>query len=209
MHNQTFGFLVFPGLEELDLIGPWEMITMWHEIAQGPRAVSIAESSGLISCRKGLHIMPDYTISDCPSLDFLLVPGGMGTRTERYNEKLINFISDQSQHCQAVLSVCTGALLLYQAGLLMNRSACTHHRMFAEMSGYEGVEMVAQRYIQDGPIWTSAGVSAGTDMALAFIAHVAGPEVAGRIQLETEYYPDDVLYPLPDGALLPSVYDKT
>lgn len=207
MHHQTFGFLTFPALEELDLVGPWEMITIWHQIAEGPRAITIAENPGLITCRKGLSIQPEYTLDNCPKLDFLLVPGGMGTRTERYNEKLIAFIGTQSQHCQAILSVCTGALMLYEAGLLANRSACTHHRMAAEMATYEGVNIVAQRYIQDGPIWSSAGVSAGADMALAFIAKTAGPEVAGRVQLEAEYYPDDIQYPLPEGVQRPGYAD--
>ena len=94
------GFLIFPGLEELDLVGPWEMAGM------------------SVLCSKGMSLNPHVDFADCPALDYLLVPGGEGTRKEVDNPELIRFVAYQARHCKAVLSVCTGAFILHRAGLL-------------------------------------------------------------------------------------------
>jgi transcriptional regulator GlxA family with amidase domain len=117
------------------------------------------------------------------------VPGGEGTRKEVDNETLIQFVSDQAEHCQAVLSVCTGTFILERAGLLSNRRATTHWASLQSLRKRGDVEVAEDRIVRDGNIWTSAGVSAGIDLALAFIASVAGEDTAGKIQLGTEYYP--------------------
>jgi len=113
----NFGILVFPDVEELDFVGPWEMAGMWNKWAGGPETrLVVAESSAAITCAKGLAIVPQSSISRCPPLDVLLVPGGQGTRREVDNPVLIDFIAAQAKSCKAVLSVCTGAFLLHRAG---------------------------------------------------------------------------------------------
>jgi len=190
-----FGFLVFPGLEELDLAGPWEMINFWSRFAKGPeKCIMIAEKPEPVTCSKGMLIVPHAAFKDCPQLDFLLVPGGEGTRKEVDNPALIKFVSEQTKGCSAVLSVCTGSFILHRAGLLKNRHATTHLCSLPQLRALGDVKVVDDRVVRDGNIWTSAGVSAGIDMALAFIAHVAGEKAAGRVQFGTEYYPTNKSY---------------
>jgi transcriptional regulator GlxA family with amidase domain len=126
-----FGFLIFPDLEELDLVGPWEMISVWSKFLQGPRrCLMVAEHSAPVACAKGMIITPHVTFDDCPSLDYLLIPGGQGTRQEVDNFTLIDFVSRQAEHC-GDLSVCTGSFILHRAGLLSGKRATTHWVLFS------------------------------------------------------------------------------
>ncbi len=186
----NFGFLVFPHLEELDLVGPWEMVAMWSQHLHGPeRCLLVAQHLAPITCAKGLSLNPHVDFAGCPPLDFLLVPGGQGTRTEVANETLIRFVAEQARHARAVLSVCTGSFLLHRAGLLAGKRATTHWASLARLRALGDVEVVEERVVRDGNVWTSAGVSAGIDLALAFIESVAGETVAGKVQFGAEYYP--------------------
>lgn len=195
MHNMVFGFLIYPGLTELDLVGPWEMIRLWSKFAHGPEdCVMVAQKLGPVICARGMSINPHVTFSDCPSLDYLLVPGGEGVRNEVDSPALVQFVKKQAEHCKAVLSVCTGAFILHRAGLLSNRRATTHWASLQQLQALGDVDVVEDRFVRDGNIWTSAGISAGIDMALAFIEYTAGEEIAGKIQLGAEYYPSIKLY---------------
>ena len=190
-----FGFLIFPRLEELDLIGPWEMISLWSKHLQGPETcLTVAQSRAPVLCAKGMSINPTIAFSECPQLDYLLVPGGQGTREQVNNEVLIRFVAEQAKGCQAVLSVCTGSFILHRAGLLTGRRATTHWSSLARLAELGGVQVVQERVMHDGAIWTAAGVSAGIDLALAFIESVAGETVAGKVQFGAEYYPSDRRY---------------
>jgi len=91
----TLGILVFPQVEELDFVGPWEMVTMWQQVAGGPKCLVVAEHAAAISCAKGLSINPHVSFKDCPPLEYLLVPGGQGTRTEVNNVQLLDFVARQ------------------------------------------------------------------------------------------------------------------
>jgi len=186
----NFGFLAFPDLEELDLIGPWEMVGMWGKLFGGPEnRLIVAESLSPVICAKGLSINPDTSFQECPQLDFLLVPGGLGTRKEEDNPALISFIAEQARSCRAILSVCTGSFLLHKAGLLSGKKATTHWNSLARLRGFGDVTVAEERFVRDGHIWSAAGVSAGIDLALAFIAETAGEETAAKVQLGAEYYP--------------------
>jgi transcriptional regulator GlxA family with amidase domain len=190
-----FGVLVFNQVEELDFIGPWEMVTMWGEKANGPEnCLIIAVDLGIVTCAKGLSILPHASFENCGKLDYLLIPGGQGTRLEVNNPAIIEFIKSQSASCKAVLSVCTGSFLLHAAGLLSGKQATTHWASLDRMRALGDVHVVEQRFVNDGNIWSSAGVSAGTDMLLAFIAATSGEEVAGIVQFATEYYPSTKRY---------------
>lgn len=190
-----FGILVFNQVEELDFVGPWEMVTMWSAIAGGPeQCLIVAESARPIACAKGLSVVPHVDFANCPELDYLLVPGGQGTRTEVSNRALVDFIATQSKRAKAVLSVCTGAFLLHAAGLLSGRRATTHWASLDRLRELGDVDVVEDRFVRDGAVWTSAGVSAGIDLTLAFISEVAGPEAAGKVQFGAEYYPSSAKY---------------
>ncbi|MDQ0607504.1 transcriptional regulator GlxA family with amidase domain [Variovorax sp. W1I1] len=191
----NFGIIVFPDVEELDFVGPWEMLTMWSKLAAGPEnCLIVAEKTGPVVCAKGLSINPHVSFADCPPLDYLLVPGGMGTRREVDNPAMVQFLAKQAPGCKALLSVCTGAFVLHAAGLLAGKTATTHWGSLDRLRALGDVKVVEQRFVQDGDTWTSAGVSAGTDLMLAFIAHTAGEEAAAKVQLQAEYYPADTVY---------------
>lgn len=186
----NFGILIFPDVEELDFVGPWELLGMWSKFAEGPEGCFIvAQSLEPVVCAKGLSVNPHVDFQHCPQLDFLLVPGGQGTRKEVDNSVLINFIRGQARRCNAMLSVCTGSFLLHRAGVMSGKKATTHWNSLDRLRELRDVAVVEERFVRDGNIWTSAGVSAGTDLMLAFIADVAGEETAGKVQFAAEYYP--------------------
>ena len=192
---ETFGVLVFDDVEELDFVGPWEMLTMWSRYADGPpRCLVVAEHARPVRCAKGLTVQAHETFATCPPLDALLVPGGQGTRTEVHNPVLVDFVARQAAGCRAVLSVCTGSFVLHAAGLLAGRRATTHWGSLERLRALGDVQVVEERHVRDGDVWTSAGVSAGIDMALAFIAAEAGDEAAGKVQFGAEYYPGGQRY---------------
>ncbi len=191
----NFGFLLFNDAEELDFAGPWEIITVWSKYASGPEVcLTVSEDGALVRCAKGLRVMPDYDFENCPPLDYLLIPGGYGTRREVSNDKLIDFVKRQAAGCKEVMSVCTGAFILRAAGLLNGKQATTHWSTLASLREFAEVKVLEQRFVRDGHIWTAAGVSAGIDLALALVAAEAGEEAAGQVQLYAEYYPDHRRY---------------
>ena len=186
----NFGVLVFPGAEELDFAGPWEMLGMWKKYAHGPQnCLIVAQSVAPVVCANGLSLNPHVSFADCPALDFLLVPGGEGTGREEENPALVSFVARQAGSCKAVLSVCTGAFLLHRAGLLSGKRATTHWGSLERLRALGDVAVIEERLVNDGAIWTSAGVSAGIDLMLAFIAGFAGEKEAGKVQFSAEYYP--------------------
>ena len=194
MNIRRFGILLFPGVEELDFVGPWEMLRMWSLYADGPpECLLVAQTLAPVECAKGMRVLPDHDFATCPALDGLLVPGGKGTREQVNNPALLDFVRSQAAGAQAMLSVCTGSFVLQAAGLLAGRSATTYWSMLPALREL-GVSVQEQRFVHDGPVWTSAGVSAGTDMMLAYIAHVAGDDAAGKVQLAAEYYPAATRY---------------
>lgn len=191
----NFGVLVFPQAEELDFVGPWEMVTMWQQVAAGPeRCLIIAESMQPVVCAKSLSVNPHVSFEACPQLDYLLVPGGQGTRTEVNNRVLVDFVATQARGCRAVLSVCTGSFILHAAGLLSGKRATTHWGSLGRLRALGDVEVVEERWVRDGNVWSAAGVSAGIDLTLAFIAATAGEGTAGKVQFAAEYYPSGTAY---------------
>lgn len=193
--SETFGILMFPEAEELDFIGPWEMLTMWSKYAEGPsNCLLVAQSMEAVTCAKGMSVLPHASFESCPPLDYLLVPGGQGTRTQVNNRQLVDFVAKQASDCRSVLSVCTGSFVLHAAGLLAGKRATTHWGSLERLRALGDVTVVEERFVQDGNVWSSAGVSAGMDLMLALISSVASPEAAGKVQAAAEYYPSSVRY---------------
>jgi transcriptional regulator GlxA family with amidase domain len=187
----TIGIVLFPELEELDAVGPWEVFTMAAKQQEGVRVVSIAERSEPLRCAKGLRLIPDHTFADAPALDVVVVPGGQGTRREVDNPVIVEWLAKVATRCTWVASVCTGALLLCEAGLAEGRRVTTHwayvstlRERYPEIEVLEGV-----RYVRDGSIVSSAGVSAGIDMALWLTGQLWGVECARSTQRAMEYDP--------------------
>jgi transcriptional regulator GlxA family with amidase domain len=182
--------VIFPGVEELDFVGPWELLSLWSKLPSGPgNRMVVAQTMAPVLCAKGLSVNPHLPFELCPDLDLLLVPGGIGSRFEVDNPVLIKFIRKQAKRATAVLSICTGAFLLHRAGLLSGKRATTHWASLERLRALGDVDVAEERFVRDGDIWTSAGVSAGMDLVLAFIASQAGEEVAGQVQMDAEYFP--------------------
>jgi len=187
----TIGIVLFEDLEELDAVGPWEVFTMVAQQRDDVRVVSIAERADPVRCAKGLRILPDHTFADAPPLDLVLVPGGQGTRREVGNESLVAWLREIAPRCQWVTSVCTGALLLCEAGLAAGRRVTTHWAFIESLrKGYPDVEVLERRrYVRDGNLVTAAGVSAGIDMALWLTGQIWDVECARATQRFMEYDP--------------------
>jgi transcriptional regulator GlxA family with amidase domain len=192
--TRCFGFLMYPKYEELDLIGPWEMATMWRDYASGPACITVSEKGGRVDCAKGLKSIADHSFADCPPLDYLLIPGGFAAFDEMKNPALVAWARAAAHSAQHVLSVCTGSFILHAAGILAGRRATTHWKALNMMRELPGVTVVEQRWVRDGNVWTSAGVSAGMDLLLGFVEAVDGAEAAGAVQKNAEYYPDSRIY---------------
>jgi transcriptional regulator GlxA family with amidase domain len=187
----TYGLLVFDGAEELDFTGPWEVFTASGMLrADGDSAVLIAEQAGSVRCAKGMRVLPDHTLADHPPLDVLLVPGGQGTRREVANAAVIGWIRAVSAMVTWTTSVCTGALLLHEAGPARGRRVATHHGFEDALEARGDVTVVRDaRYVVDGSLVTSQGVSAGIDMALWLVGALHGRDHARAVRRYIQYEP--------------------
>ncbi len=183
------GIVLFPVFEELDAIGPYEVFGALSELDKGWRVVTVAESGGVVTGAHGLKVTADYSFENCPRLDVILVPGGFGTRQEMNNPRMLDFLRRAAGTASYVTSVCTGALVLYKAEFLAGKKATTHWGAIDLLRGMGGLEVVKERYVQDGNVITAAGVSAGIDMALYLVSVLEDAQTAGNVQKMMEYYP--------------------
>lgn len=187
------GAIFYNDFELLDMYGPLEMFGILPQI----EIVTVAEQAGAIKSTQGPKTVADYGFADCPPLDLILLPGGIGTIPELKNEALLNFLRDRSQVAQVTMSVCSGSAILAKAGLLDGRKATSNKMWFSlATSQSDKVNWVeAARWVEDGPFVTSSGVSAGTDMALGVISNLFGREAAERAAMVSEYtWNDDASY---------------
>ena len=190
----TVGILIFDGVEVLDFCGPFEVFAgatriddngEYHSLFE---VVTIAEVDKIITCAGGLQVKPHATIEDHPSLDILVVPGGSVAR-ELTNPRVLEWIGKQDQQTRLTTSVCTGAYLLAQSGLLDQRQATTHWFWIEQMQQrYPAVKVLAgTRIVDEGHIITSAGISAGIDMSLHVVSRLFGEPVAAQTARNMEY----------------------
>jgi transcriptional regulator GlxA family with amidase domain len=184
------GIFLFNGVEELDFVGPLEVFAMAMQPEGKGKLYLIAEKRDLIRCAKGMRVMPDHVIDDHPPLDVLLVPGGLATREEVKNERSIAWIAKTAPSCQWVTSVCTGSMLLLAAGVAKGKRVTTHWMaldLLREMGGAEVVD--GPRFVRDGNVVTSSGVSAGIDMSLWLVGQLFGVPHARATQRAIQYDP--------------------
>ena len=189
---KSVAFVLFNGAEELDFVGPWEVFTMLNAVAPGEvAAFTVAETAGIVNCAKGLKVTADHSFASCPPADIILIPGGRGTRTERDNPAMLEFVRRMDAQAEFTTSVCTGALILQSAGLLKGLRATTHWGSIELLKRPGDCEVLENaRCVDNGRIVTASGVSAGIDMALHLAGRIWGPEVAMKTQKAMEYYPD-------------------
>lgn len=191
----TFGMLIFDGAEELDFIGPWEVFTassMLRERAgeAADTVVTIAEHDRPVTCAKGLRVLVDHTLHDHPALDLVLVPGGIGTRTEMNNPVVLRWLARIGASASWATSVCTGALVLHQSGLGKGRRMATHWASEELLESLGDITVVRDaRWVRDANVVSSQGVSAGIDMALWLVGQIHGVAHARSTQRYIQYDP--------------------
>ncbi|MFI6514153.1 DJ-1/PfpI family protein [Spirillospora sp. NPDC050679] len=184
----TYGLLIFEGAEELDFVGPWEVFTVSADLrGAGDRAVLIADRSP-VRAVKGMRVLPDHTLEDHPDLDVLLVPGGDGRH--EIAPEVLDWIGRTAPGVEWVTGVCTGSVLLHQAGVVKGRRVATHWTAEDALEARGDVTVVRdQRWVVDGNLITSQGVSAGIDMSLWLIEKLYGREHYHEVVRYMQYDP--------------------
>lgn len=188
----TYGLLIFDIAEELDFAGPWEVFTCSAMLRDGAdRAVLIAERPDPVRCAKGLRVLPDHTFDDHPPLDVLLIPGGRGAReVQIHNPVATDWIARTAERAAWVSSVCTGAILTHAAGPGRGRRMATHWNYEDALEARGDVTVVRDaRYVVDGKLVSSQGVSAGIDSALWLVGRLHGREHARAVRRYLQYDP--------------------
>lgn len=203
----TVGILLFDDVEVLDFAGPFEVFSRTRlepgvdarrDEASAPfRVVTVSVDEGPVTATGGLRVLADHTLADAPALDLLLIPGGFGSRALLGEERVQSWIRQRAEQARLVASVCTGALVLADAGLLAGRRATTHWCALDALAEIDATIRVEEtRVVSDG-VLTSAGVAAGIDLAFEIVAGLCGEDVA----CETASY---IEYPyVPAGTTLP------
>ncbi len=190
MKSRRIGILIYPEVEVLDVAGPFEVFNLaGKNQSPKPFQVSTVAETHLNTARGGLNFKANHLISENPSLDILLVPGGPGARKEIFNEPLLEYIQDQAKQVEHLLSVCTGAMLLAQAGVVSQMPLTTHHLAVEELRALAPQNTIdtTRRIIDNGKVILSAGISAGIDMSFYVVKKLWGEAMAKDTANEMEY----------------------
>ena len=194
--TRRVGIYLFDEIEALDFAGPYEVFTtasrvarkLWPEQPAPFEVCAVARDAQPRRARAGLRLLPDHTLSDHPPLDVLVVPGGVVT-AEMQQPGLMAWIATQAASCELTVSVCTGAFLLAQAGVLRTHRATTHwedlddlRQQFPQLQVLDGV-----RWVDEGRVITSAGISAGIDMSLHVVSRLVNPQLARATARQMDY----------------------
>ena len=191
--TKHIGILLFDDVEELDAVGPWEILANWTLThPQDGWTVSFVSKDGQpVRAAKGLVLGAHHSFADVPPMRVLIHPGGQGTRTLMRDEDHLTWVRGQRASVSLMTSVCTGALVYAAAGLLARRPATTHWewlKLLHELDPSIDVQDSA-RFVDDGDVITSAGVSAGIDMALHLVVRLAGGDRARAVRRDVQYDP--------------------
>ncbi len=191
--KKNIAILIFDDVQVLDFTGPFEVFSLTDRLCRHEafHTFTVAESPGSVRARDGLKVVPDFTLENCPQPCALVVPGGFGTRALLKKPALLEWIRIKARHAEIVMSVCTGALVLAQTGLLDGLRVTTHHQsldLLRELAPSATVDP-SRRFHDNGKIITSAGISAGIDCALHVVARLLSHEAAAATARQMEYTP--------------------
>ena len=190
----AIAIVLFEGVEELDFAGPWEVLAAWatQYPDDGVSVFTVADTTDLVQCAKGLKVAPDHTWGTAPAADVLIVPGGSGINAKLKDEGFLERLRTDAGRGTLVTSVCTGALALAAAGLLRNRPATTWWGRLDRLAELEPTVEVRpdDRFVDSGEIITAAGVSAGIDMALHLVVRLHSAARAREVRRYIQYDPE-------------------
>jgi transcriptional regulator GlxA family with amidase domain len=193
MEDRHIGLLLFDGVEELDAVGPWEVLSHWTQLhpEDGWNAFCLSTDGAPVLGAKTLVLGAHHSLDDAPALDVLIHPGGPGTRPMLHDRGHLEWVRQQRAVVPLMTSVCTGSLVYAAAGLLVGRRATTHWASLNLLSELDPtvVTDVDARFVDDGDLITSAGVSAGIDMAFHLVARLTDVERAREVRRGIQYSP--------------------
>jgi len=200
MERKRVGIILFEDVEVLDFCGPFEVFSATRMNEEKRReepspfeVLLIAENPNPITTTGGMKVLPHYTFGSCPRVDILVCPGGWGTRKELKNPIMLEWLLARATGVETLAAVCTGSMLLGFAGLLDGLHATTHWRSLDWMrESFPSVTVeYGKHFVQDGRVFTSAGISAGIDMSLKVVATYFGESIARATARHMEYpYPE-------------------
>lgn len=191
MAKLTIAILVFDDVEELDAIGPYQVFGSARALHPGSVSpVLVSKDGAMVQCVNGLRIQPDYSFETLPEPDVLLIPGGPGTRRAAQDDTLVEWVALKGKNSSWVASVCSGARITLASGLSVGRRITTHHGVIDELRARGDATVLDNvRFVRDGKLVHSAGISAGIDMSLWLLGQLFTPDVARETQDYMEYHP--------------------
>jgi transcriptional regulator GlxA family with amidase domain len=194
LETRWIGIYLFDGVEELDAVGPWEVLAYWttNHPQDGFSVTCMSDDGAAVHCAKGLVVMPHVSVADAPALDVLLYPGGQGTRGHLSDERQLAWVRQQRSAVTLMTSVCTGSLVYAAAGILKDQPATTHWASLDLLAKLDPSIDVRpdERFVDAGNIVTASGVSAGIDMALHLVHRLAGIDRARQVRRGIQYDPE-------------------
>jgi transcriptional regulator GlxA family with amidase domain len=190
---KTIGILLFENVEELDAVGPWEVLSSWTRNSpdDGWAVTTLSLDGQLITAAKGMQFQPANSYDTVAPMDVLIYPGGVGTRAHLEDPAQLDWVRTQRASTALLTSVCTGSLVYAKAGLLTGRAATTHWSALDLLHELDPTIEVRgeERFVDTGDVITSAGVSAGIDMALHLVARLSSVERAREVRRYIQYDP--------------------
>lgn len=188
--NYTYGIYLYQGVASLDFVGPYEAFDLSRYLLKSGKIVTIAESMDPITCANGMQVLPQCTFDSAPNLDVLLIPGANELQAALSSEVAIDWIRQMSDRVTFLTAVCTGSLILQSAGLLDGKKATTHWMLIEELQKNTKTTVLPEmRYVRDGNVVTSQGVSAGIDMSLWLLGQLHSPDHARDVRKLLQYDP--------------------
>lgn len=192
---KQLGIFIFDEVEVLDFAGPFEVFSVGSQLTDYSllKVFTFGVDDSLVQTKNGLQIKPDFGISKLPKLDFLVLPGGDGSKMVIQDQNLLDILKPKIQDSDWTMSVCSGSRILGKTGFLDHKPYCTHHEVFESMKEIapSGIPKPELRFVQsDEKIWTAAGISAGIDLALYLLKKTYGEELALKTAKYMEYLPN-------------------
>lgn len=192
--TKNTGFFLFEGIQPLDFVGPWDVLTTWGMMSGGMvNCFKFGETMETVSSPNGISFTPDYDIDNIPEVSVVVIAGAISIGEVVKKEELMGKLRNIVDKAESVLTICSGSFILQATGALEGKSSTTYWRA-ADCLRDTGVKVEGERIVQDGKFWSGGGVTSGIDLAFAFISSEAGREMAGMIQLTLEYFPSQELY---------------
>ncbi|MGB3075977.1 MAG: DJ-1/PfpI family protein [Chitinophagales bacterium] len=191
MKPQRVAIFVFNDAEVLDFTGPFEVFNLANTVAEKQlfEVFLVAETDQIIFARNNFRVIPDYDFSEMPEPDILVIPGGIGRKVQMHQVPVLNWVKQEAGRASMVLSVCTGAFILGNAGLLHHLMATTHHGSYDEFENeFPATRLIRNvKYVDNGKVITSGGIAAGIDMCLMVIGKLFGSELQHKVAHRMEY----------------------